>query len=39
NDIARALNDRPRKCLGFKTPAEVFQQQINLLKNSVALQS
>jgi IS30 family transposase len=23
--VERWLNNRPRKCLGFKTPAEVFQ--------------
>jgi IS30 family transposase len=32
HQIARVqflLNNRPRKCLGFKTPAEVFYQQCN----------
>jgi transposase, IS30 family len=41
-DIAYAmdcLNHRPRKCLGFKTPHEVFMQQLHLRHNSVALQS
>ena len=31
NDIASAmdnLNHRPRKCLGFKTPHEVFMEQL-----------
>lgn len=34
-DAIHKLNNRPRKCLGFKTPYEVFQQftGINLYKN------
>lgn len=32
--IEDQLNNRPRKCLGFKTPAEVFKQE---LSQSVAL--
>ncbi|MFC4161880.1 IS30 family transposase [Chitinimonas lacunae] len=39
NDIARSLNTRPRKCLGFRTPEEVFQEHINRLKAGVALQT
>jgi DNA-binding transcriptional MerR regulator len=41
-DIAHAmdrLNHRPRKCLGFKTPHEVFMTQLHLRHNSVALQT
>lgn len=41
-DIALAmhrLNNRPRKCLGFRTPQEVFMEQLNLCHNVVALQS
>lgn len=30
--VAFALNSRPRKVLGWKTPAEVFAQQLQLLK-------
>lgn len=30
-DLAFILNTTPRKCLGFKTPAEVFSLQLNLL--------
>lgn len=37
--IATALNTRPRKCLGFRTPEEVMAQQISRLGSSVALQS
>lgn len=33
--IARQLNDRPRKCLDFRTPKEAFQ---DILKQSVALE-
>ena len=29
--LAALLNNTPRKCLGFKTPAEVFSLQLNLL--------
>ena len=39
NAIARQLNDRPRKCLGFETPAEVFAREIMCLQSSVALQT
>lgn len=37
--IARALNGRPRKVLGFMTPDEVFSQEVIQLKAAVALQS
>lgn len=39
NAIARKLNDRPRKCLGFETPAEVFAREIMNLQSGVALQT
>ena len=42
NDIElamRRLNHRPRKCLGFKTPHEVFMKQRHSRHNAVALQS
>jgi len=41
-DIASAmhrLNHRPRKCLGFKTPHEVFMKQLQSRHNTVALQT
>ena len=37
--IATALNTRPRKCLGFRTPEEVMSQEINQLNSRVALQT
>ena len=37
NAIARELNDRPRKCLNFETPSEVFTRDIGNLQYSVAL--
>jgi IS30 family transposase len=37
-EIAVALNTRPRKCLGFRTPEEVMSQQIKDLSR-VALQT
>jgi len=33
------LNHRPRKCLGFRTPHEVFMEQLHSRHNVVALQS
>lgn len=33
------LNHRPRKCLGFKTPHEVFMKQLHSRHNAVALQT
>ena len=36
NKIADSLNSRPRKCLGFQTPQEVFMQEY--LEPDVALQ-
>lgn len=39
NTIARQLNDRPRKCLGFATSAKVFAEEIIKLKKGVALKT
>ena len=33
------LNHRPRKCLGFKTPHEVFMKQLHSRHSTVALQT
>ena len=32
--VAEKLNNRPRKCLGFRTPAEVFAAEIESLAKS-----
>ena len=39
NAIARSLNNRPRKVLGFRTPAEVFTDEILQSASVVALQT
>lgn len=39
NHIASLLNNRPRKVLGFKTPKEVYQEELLKLTNTVALQT
>ena len=39
NMAMHRLNHRPRKCLGFRTPHEVFMQQLHSQQKSVALQS
>ena len=39
NAIARQLNDRPRKCLHFETPAEVFSREIINSNSNVVLQT
>jgi len=33
------LNHRPRKCLGFKTPHEVFMKQLQSYQQAVALRA
>lgn len=37
--VAEELNNRPRKSLGFRTPAEVMAQQVRELRAGVALQT
>jgi IS30 family transposase len=42
NDVELAmhqLNHRPRKCLGYRTPHEVFMEQLQLHNPKIALQT
>lgn len=33
DEIIKEINDRPRKCLGYKTPNEVFKQELQKIKS------
>ena len=37
--VMHRLNHRPRKCLGFKTPHEIFMKQLQSLQQAVALRA
>ncbi len=37
--VAEELHNRPRKCLGFRTPAELMAEQVKELHAGVALQA
>lgn len=39
NAIARQLNNRPRRCLDYETPLEVFSREISNSTDGVALQT
>ena len=39
NDVARMMNDRPRKTLGWNTPAEAMAEELAAIKSNVALQT
>jgi len=37
NDVANSMNNRPRKTLGWRTPAEAMADEIAAFKSTVAL--
>ncbi|MFZ3585487.1 IS30 family transposase [Loktanella sp. DJP18] len=39
NDVARMMNHRPRKTLGWRTPAEAMAEELAAIKPTVALQT
>jgi len=38
NDVAALMNNRPRKILGWRTPAEAMAEEIEAFKSTVALE-
>ena len=39
NDVARLMNQRPRKTLGWKTPEEAMAEELAACKSTVALET
>jgi len=37
NDVAALMNNRPRKTLGWRTPAEAMAEEIATVKSTIAL--
>ena len=34
DDIIKEINNRPRKCLGFKTPTEAFREELQIIQTA-----
>ena len=39
NDVARLMNQRPRKTLGWKTPEEAMAEELAAFRSNVALET
>ena len=39
NDVARLINQRPRKTLGWKTPEEAMAEELAAFRSTVALET
>jgi IS30 family transposase len=39
NDVARLMNQRPRKTLGWKTPEEAMAEELAAFRSNVALEN
>jgi len=39
NDVARLMNQRPRKTLGWKTPEEAMAEELAAIRSNVALET
>ena len=39
NDVARLMNQRPRKTLGWKTPEEALAEELAAFRSTVALET
>jgi IS30 family transposase len=39
NNVARLMNQRPRKTLGWKTPEEAMAKELEAFRSNVALET